>query len=223
MIAVSGPAEPRRTAKGQATRARIVAVAAELADHRGVANTGIDDVRRVAGVSGSQMSHYFGDKRSLVRAVIRHQADAVIAMQEPVLSNLDSWESLQAWTDGVVAKLERQHCARGCEYGSLASELAETDDETRQDLANGFRRWAGLIQTGLATMRERGELRPDADPEALAYSLLAAQQGGVLLAQTLRDTTVLRSALNAALAYIGSFATGPTSSRTTPPRHDVAP
>jgi hypothetical protein len=55
-------------------------------------------------------------------------------------------------------------------------------------------------------MRERGELRAEADPDRLAYSLAAAFQGGVLLTQAARDKTPLRDALDAALGYVASFA-----------------
>ncbi|HMC71870.1 MAG TPA: TetR/AcrR family transcriptional regulator, partial [Mycobacteriales bacterium] len=69
----------RLTAKGRATRARIIDAAAQLMYKNGAANTGFEDVRKAAKASGSQMSHYFADKRSLIRAVIAHQADAVMA------------------------------------------------------------------------------------------------------------------------------------------------
>jgi TetR/AcrR family transcriptional repressor of nem operon len=206
MVESDASTEPRLTAKGRATRARIVGVAAELIEQRGVAGTGIDDVRRAAAVSGSQMSHYFGDKASLVRAVVAHQADAVIAAQRPRLEHMDSLDGIRAWTDAVVAKNERLRCEGGCEFGSLASELAETDAVTRAGLADGFLRWEGMIRDGLAAMQDRGELAPEADPQALAFALLSAQQGGVLLAQTLRDPAPLRAALDAVLAHVASFA-----------------
>ena len=47
----------RLTAKGRATRERILTVAAELVLRQGVAGTHLDDVRRAAGVSGSQLTH----------------------------------------------------------------------------------------------------------------------------------------------------------------------
>lgn len=64
-------------------------------------------------------------------------------------------------------------------------------------------------------MRQRGELGPDADPDALAYSLLAAVQGGYLLTQTQRDTRALEAALGAAIDHIESLASeaGGRSSR----------
>ena len=60
----------RFTRKGLATRARIIGAAAKLMFERGVANTSIEEVRSTAGVGGSQISHYFRDKRDLTRQVI---------------------------------------------------------------------------------------------------------------------------------------------------------
>ncbi|WP_199791539.1 hypothetical protein [Streptomyces sp. 142MFCol3.1] len=63
-----------------------------------------------------------------------------------------------------------------------------------------------LFKCGLSKMRERGELRPEADPAALAHLLTAAFQGGALLDQAAGDSTPLRDALYGALAYVESFA-----------------
>src|ERR1700761_8293845 len=91
---------PRLTAKGRATRERIVAVAAGLMHEHGVGGTSIEDVRRAAGVSGSQITHYFTDKHSLVRAVIAWQADTVIELhRQPALGKLDSFGALRLWAD----------------------------------------------------------------------------------------------------------------------------
>jgi AcrR family transcriptional regulator len=64
----------------------------------GAANTSFEDVRKAAKASGSQMSHYFADKRSLIRAVIAHQSDAVMANHhDPAIGNLDSIAALRTW------------------------------------------------------------------------------------------------------------------------------
>ena len=72
---------PRLTAKGERTRARIVEAAARLIYERGVAGTTLDDVKAAAGVSGSQLHHYFPDKDELVQAVISYQADVIAGNQ----------------------------------------------------------------------------------------------------------------------------------------------
>lgn len=45
-----------------------------------------------------------------------------------------------------------------------------TDEESRTDIANGFLRWKDLILNGLRAMRDRQELRADADLDEPAYS-----------------------------------------------------
>ncbi len=202
MDAVSSP---RLTRKGLATRSRIVAAAAQLMFERGVAGTSTEDVQAAAGVSSSQLYHYFDGKQHLVRAVIVHQTEAVLAAQEPLLSRLDSIAALQAWRDLVVELQAGHGCEGGCPIGSLAAELAEIDPAARAELVAGFARWEGAIRDGLATMRHRGELRSDADPARLATATLAGLQGGLLLTQVRRETAPLAAALDMAIAHIASF------------------
>jgi TetR/AcrR family transcriptional repressor of nem operon len=194
--------EHRLTAKGRATRERILAVAAELVRRQGVARTGLDDVRRAAGVSGSQLTRYFRDKQTLIDDVIAWQADATLE-REPVLDSIDAWHR---WADQVVARQTARKFHGGCEFGSLAGQLAETSPETRAHLADGYDRWLEQFRRDLHTMRDQGRLRPDAEPDSLANSLLAAMQGGVLVSQTLRRADPLRDSLDAALARLESFA-----------------
>src|ERR1700739_4378063 len=80
-MASTADSRPRRTPKGERTWARIVEAAARLVHERGVAGTTLDDVRKVAGVSGSQLSHYFAGKDELVQAVIDYQAGTVTGNQ----------------------------------------------------------------------------------------------------------------------------------------------
>lgn len=205
------PSIPPRTAKGRATRQRIVAGAAHLMYERGVARTSLDDVKAAAGVSSSQLYHYFEDKAALVGAVIEHQTDAILDGQQPHLASLDSIAALHAWRDVLVRHRRRLHCAGGCPIGSLASELSESDPRARAELAAGFRRWEASIQHGLQAMRARGELGLDAEPNALAVALLAAVQGGILLSQIHRSTAPLETAVDTMIAHIASFV--PTSVR----------
>lgn len=101
----------------------------------------------------------------------------------------------------------RRHGRGGCPIGSLASEVADLDEDARIILVAGFARWESAIRDGLVAMRERGELRGDAEPDRLALVILAALQGGLLLTQTRRDVAPFHIALDAAIAYIRTFAT----------------
>jgi AcrR family transcriptional regulator len=190
--------EPARlTAKGQATRDRIVDIAAGLMFERGVAGTSTEDVQRAAGISPSQIYHYFGDKKSLVQAVITRQSDQIVEVQERLLARLDSIDALEVWRDAIIDVQHQRQCAGGCPLGSLAGQVADADPAARAALAQGFGRWETAIRDGLTAMQARAELRPDADPAGLARGLLTALQGGLLMTQVTRDTTALRTVLDA--------------------------
>ena len=195
------------TPKGRRTRARIVAAAAQLMLDHGVAGTTVEDVREAAGVSTSQIYHYFAGKQALIGAVIDYQTETIVGTQESVLTALDSHENLRAWRNHIVRHLRLVLCRGGCPLGSLGSELAETDADARVDVAIGFTRWEQAIRSGLHGMRERGTLAPDTDTEELALATLAALQGGLLLAKIQRTTRVLEAGLDAMLALVESHST----------------
>jgi AcrR family transcriptional regulator len=193
------------TAKGARTRLRIVAAAAELMNDTSVAGTTVEQVRDAAGVSSSQIYHYFADKQALVKAVIAYQNDTVVGGQEALFDKLDTLDGLRAWRDAIVELQRQRECRGGCPMGTLGSELAEIDAEARADLAGGFIRWAAGLRRGYQAMYDRGDLVAEADPGKLATATLAALQGGLLLTQLNRDTEPLESALDVILDHVRSL------------------
>ena len=189
------------TPKGQRTRARIVDAAARLIWERGVTTTTIDDVKLAAEVSSSQLYHYFADKEQLINAVIEHQADKLVNNTES--ANLGSAESLAAWRDLVIAHADAIHGQGGCPLGALGSQLAEYDPEARALVAAGFGRWATAIQEGMRSLHGQGRLAAGVDPDDLAVTVLAALQGGLLLAQVHRDVRPLQTTLHTILTMAG--------------------
>src|SRR5580692_5073569 len=198
------PARLPLTRRGRETRQRIVAAAAELMFDNGAAETTLEDIRAAAGVSGSQVYHYFEDKQALVRAVIDYQTDVVLDAQGAHLDRLDSMAGLRAWRDFLVEHQRQLGCRGGCPIGALGSELAETDPKARVAVAGGFGRWEAGIRGGFQAMCDRGELGQDASPDRLATTMLAALQGGLLLSQVKRSTTPLEVALDTVIDHISS-------------------
>ena len=186
------------TAKGRATRERIVQAAAELVAEKGAAGMSLDDVRARTGASRSQLYHYFEDRDDLVHAVIDVTADAVLDRQGELLDHLDSWAGIDRWFDTLVQDQIDRQARGGCPIGCLAGQLAERDPDARAAIAAGLERYEAHLRDGLTRMKARGKLRKDADPAALAIATMASMQGGLLLTQVRRDPRQLRIALNAA-------------------------
>jgi TetR/AcrR family transcriptional regulator, transcriptional repressor for nem operon len=197
---------PPRTTKGRETRGRILDTATGLVFEHGVAETTLDDVRKAAGVSKSQLYHYFADKEDLIHAVIDRTIQQVLDAQ-PELADLSTWEAISRWLDELVELQVERHAIGGCPIGGLAGQLAETDRLARDALAAGFDRWERPLREGLEKMQAHGKLARTADASRLATSTLAAIQGGLVLTQTRRDPQQLRIALDAAYAHLRSMAT----------------
>ena len=205
----SPKSEPRSlTARGAATRSRIVEAAADLIYAHGVERTSLDDVMAASGVSKSQLYHYFADKDALVLDVIARQTERVLEAQRLHLGALDSLPALRAWRNAIV-RLNKAAQGRGCPLGSLASELANDSEPARKRLADSFSTWRDRIENGLAKMRERGELAASADPHDLALALLSAVQGGLLLAKTTHSSRPLEIAINMAIEHVTRHVNAP--------------
>ncbi|SCE65549.1 transcriptional regulator, TetR family [Micromonospora coriariae] len=199
-------AAQKLTPKGQATRERILEHAAALIYSKGVHATNNELVRRTAGVSGSQLSHYFPTKESLVLAVIDWQADSVLGFHRSErFAGFDTVEAFQDWTDFYV--LSGRPFEDGCSLGSLASEIVKTDLDVHDRLAEVFAQWREIFRVGLDRMRQLGRIDASADPARLADMFLAAYQGGTLLAQVARDIGPLQDALSAAVDHLRTFVT----------------
>ncbi|WP_078879190.1 TetR/AcrR family transcriptional regulator [Streptomyces sp. NRRL B-24720] len=209
MTSTNGSREPcKLTSKGQATRARILEHAAELIYTNGVHATNNEQLRRAAGVSGSQLNHYFPTKESLVLAVIAWQAERVLTFHRGErFTHFDNLDALRAWADFYVG-YERAY-QEGCSLGSLASEIIKTDLDVHDELASAFDQWRDIFRDGIERMQQVGRISPEADPPRLATLLLAAFQGGMLLSQVARDIAPLKDALQTAIDHVQTFATSP--------------
>ena len=193
---------PRLTRRGAATRRRIIEAAAELMYVRGVGSTTLDEVRAASGTSKSQLYNHFADREQLVRAVVRFRAEEIMEREHAALQRLRSFNGLVRWRDALVQRNALREGAYGCVLGSIAGEVSDRDEVARRALARTFEEWERLIEAGLRRMQDARTLDADADPRKLAVGLMAALQGGYLLAQTAHDVTPMEIALDMALDHV---------------------
>src|ERR1700743_2018704 len=197
--------ERRITARGAATRDRIVQSAADLMYVKGVNATTLDDVIAASGVSKSQLYWHFPGKEDLTRAVIARRGQQVLEREHQRLQRLHSYRGLIRWRNALIQANSLQNGAYGCALGSMANELADRDEQAVVTLAELFARWEKLLSGGLPRMQENGSLSPNADPDQLATGLMAALQGGYLLARTAHNCQPMEIALDLALAQVKTY------------------
>jgi AcrR family transcriptional regulator len=194
------PGEPM-TRRGRASRERIVERAAELFAQRGIAAVSVDEVLAAAGAGKGQFYHYFRGRDELAAAAVGHRCSQVVAGLSEALGGVSSLAGLEEALAGFMTGFEEAGLP-GCPIGTLATEVAGRNEDARVQAAAGFDAWERLLADALERMRQRGELRADAEPAVLATGLLAGIEGGMVLSQARRDMASLRVAVDAGLAQV---------------------
>lgn len=191
------------TAKGAATRRRIVEGGARLIRADGVEKVGLDDVLAATSTSKGQLFHYFpGGRADLLYAVAEHEAAQVISDQQPFLDDLGPPSTWGAWRDVVVARYREQ--GRECPLSALTTQLGPSDARVRPLVTNLLEDWHARIALGVDRWLA-GSPTTDAATHAEAASgrtaatILAAVQGGVSLMLSTGRIDYLEIALDTAL------------------------
>jgi AcrR family transcriptional regulator len=197
-------------------RRRIIEGAASVLRDRGVAATGLEEIRAETGTSSSQLFHYFpGGKTELMLAVAAYEADQILAEQQPHLDRLTSWDSWQAWAEQLFAHYEQQR--EHCGLSALTSQLDPNDPAVREIIVVMYRRWTDALSAGIRSMQADGEIDPELDAGQTASALLAGVQGGVVMMLATGSPEHLRAALDTGLERLGvpsrSDAGGPGAKR----------
>lgn len=183
------------TDRGRATVQRITEAACDLFGTQGIQPTSLDEIGAAAGVGRSQLYHFFVDKSDLVAEVVAVQVERVVSGLTPTLESMSTAADVRAWCDEVVAFHAASAPNIRCPIGSLIHQLRDDDVAARRALVSGFTRWEQLLATGLQRVDDAGDLNKGSDAYTLASALLAAYQGGVLLANATGDVAPLRRAL----------------------------
>ncbi|PSM43260.1 TetR family transcriptional regulator [Streptomyces dioscori] len=181
------------TAKGLATRQRIVIAAALLIREKGAAETTLDDVRAATSTSKSQLFHYFPNGRTdMLVAVAAYEAEQVLDAQQPHLADLTTWRSWQAWSRAVLNHYTE--LGNRCPLGSLTSELGKSSPEAEAVTVALFETWEAALVRGAETLLKDRNLAI-----TRARSILAAVQGGVILLQVTGQVGYLKDALTSSI------------------------
>lgn len=205
------PQVQKFTAKGRATRQRIIDGAAAEIRVSGAVATTLDDVLARTATSKSQLFHYFpGGKEELLLAVAAQEADRVLSDQQPHLSRLTSWAAWQRWRDVVVERYRRQ--GRMCPLSTVMSEIGRTPG-AHAVTTTLVDRWRMEIEAGVRAMQAQNKIAASVDPQRAAAALLAGIQGGVSVLLSTGDLSYLEAALDVGIASLRASQPSAAASR----------
>ncbi|MGI5244176.1 TetR/AcrR family transcriptional regulator [Dactylosporangium sp. CA-139066] len=184
-------------------RERLVESAQELLWERGYGGTSPKAIQERAGAGQGSMYHHFAGKADLAVAALSRTAAAERERAESVLGAPGTALSR------ITAYLRREREAlRGCPIGRHAAdpELV-ADPQLRAPVEETFAWLRGRLAGIVAEGQRRGELRPDADPAAIAAAVVATIQGGYVLARAAGSREPFDSAAEGAVLLVTSLST----------------
>lgn len=168
----------RKSETAAATRGRPRAYDAEAALKQatetfwrtGYSGTPLDEIAAATGMSPPSLYAAFGNKHTLyLQALARYWEMTLAATREALAGDRPLAEALMLAYDAALSfYFSRKGSARGCFVIGTAVAEAVEDAEIRKSVATGLRMLDVDFEARLRTARERGELKHDADPAALA-------------------------------------------------------
>lgn len=164
-----------------ATRRRILDAASQAFRERGVAETGVDDVMRRAGLTHGGFYAHFSDKSQLVGEACAAAFESAVPNLERISSAPTAAARARLLIDSYLAVRHRDNRASGCIVVAVAADMVRLAAPARASYARAFEQHLGRLA---------GALRLDSDPpknRERVTQLLSSLVGGLLVARAIDD------------------------------------
>ncbi|MGH2885898.1 MAG: TetR/AcrR family transcriptional regulator [Solirubrobacteraceae bacterium] len=164
-----------RRVRGDRTRRAILARAVDIASVEGLEGLSIGRLASELGVSKSGLFAHFGSKHELQLETIETASEI---FEEEVWLPVADFEPgvvrLAALMDSWLAYFRRGVFSGGCFFSNAHHEYDSRPGPIRDEIAKQKQRWTDAIVAHIRGAQKRGQLRPDVEPEQLAFELDAA-------------------------------------------------
>ncbi len=191
--------------KGQETRERIVARAAELFNQHGYGGTGIAMVMEAAHLEKGGIYRHFASKEALALAAFDYAANTVRRrMIDAVTSASSAPEVALAVVEVFRGYAGNPPLAGGCPLLNTAIDSDDGNPLLRARAAALLSELEGLLTRTLQQGIARGEIRPEVAPEQLAALIIATMEGAVMMSRLRDDPRPLQWAAEHLHAHIAA-------------------
>lgn len=174
----------------QSTRRRIVEAASQAFRERGVAETGVDEVMRRAGLTHGGFYAHFRDKTELIAEACAAAFDAAVPNLTRIAAAPTAAARARLLIDSYLAPRHRDNPGSGCLVVAVGADMARLQGAARRGYARGF---AQHLERLAAALRLHPE--PSRNVERVTQ-LLSSLVGGLLLARAMDDSVASAAMLH---------------------------
>lgn len=172
-------------------RHQILEAALDVFHQKGFAASSIQDIAEAAKAPKGSIYNHFSRKEELAIAALRLYWERGQEWKEVVLNapGQTAGQRLRNYFLSLAESNDSNGHRRGCLYGNLCTEVAGSDPDFRNALAEFNATWAEEIRALIQAGQEDGSVRAELAPERCAQFLIAAWQGALAQAKVLRGSS----------------------------------
>lgn len=183
------------------TGERILDVAEELVQTRGVNGMSYADISVALGITKASLHYHFASKSDLVQALIdRYSTRFFRALDSIDETETDAATRLRAYARVYGSVLER---GRMCLCGMLASDFQTLTTSAQADVVTFFDRNVEWLEHVISEGVREGQLPRVGSPRVAAETLLAGLQGAMLVSRPSEATARFEAIASSLLVAVG--------------------
>lgn len=189
--------------KGEQTRALILQRAAEVFNRQGYFGTSLSDIMQATGLEKGGIYNHFSGKEQIALAAFDYAfellSERISAFSADTTNAVDR---LQAFIAAFASQVENPIFSGGCYVLNTAIEADDAHPALRARAQEAIQHWIALLRTAVAEGIEKGEVRPEVDPDVVAAVLVSGLEGAIMLSKITRNRDHMRRVAAHLSAYL---------------------
>lgn len=189
--------------KGENTRKRIIAKAAELFNQKGYAAGSMSDIIEMTGIKKGGIYRHFESKDEIALEAYAYAGSLVGGViREAMAQEETARGKLLVYLKVYANVVEDPPFVGGCPLLNLATEADDSHPALRERGRDGMERTLGQMREIIAEGMRSGEFRADVDIDALATFVLSVMEGGIMMSKLEGDNRHVRMNIETLSAYM---------------------
>jgi len=181
--------------RGKETRKRILKESRKLFTVRGFQNTSVSEIIAATGVKKGNLYYHFPSKEELGIAVLLDAAEEFSVILDRSLTGNDPVGKITTSCLAIMELMQQTHFVGGCLFGNTALEMSGINPRFGKILQDVFGHWTEKLRTELLKAEESGQLNGKLTVDALAISIVAILEGGIMLSRVYKNKQSLEQCI----------------------------
>jgi len=168
--------------KGEMTRQKIIEQAAPLFNRLGYAGCSMQDVMAATGLEKGGLYRHFSSKEELAEEAFRYSLARVTEARQEGMEQIEGSVEQLAF---IIRRFVEIHSIipGGCPVMNTAIDADDGNLALRKLVKNAVQRWKDKISAIVKSGVERGDIRSDVEPRAIANIMISALEGALMISR----------------------------------------